>query len=163
MEIIPSKDVRQYLTEIHHEFTDFEKAVIIYASENSIDDMHEKLRELKDTTDDMALIQQIEESVQYDEAEYKAVCSNTVNAVYLFEVYDQRSKLYQRENIFQSVEAAKIFADRLKEKYRISKVQVFDNKDMQADADLLCDELGYLNFDASGKLCAFWSGEKRNL
>lgn len=62
LELIPSKDMRKYLAEQGREFSDFEKATLIYNSwGNKKSEIEQALRELALSTQDEKLIRQINE------------------------------------------------------------------------------------------------------
>ncbi|MFI3202027.1 MAG: hypothetical protein R3Y54_11000 [Eubacteriales bacterium] len=64
---IQSNEVREYLQEIEHEFTDFEKATIIYNLSANIAIRNEKLIALQQETRDEVLRRQIQERLEYDQ------------------------------------------------------------------------------------------------
>ena len=67
-ELIPSKDVREYLLEKGRVFTDFEKATLIYNhSGMCYEEKLLKLKELMEITNDASLKKQIRERIEYDE------------------------------------------------------------------------------------------------
>ena len=63
--LIPSKEMKDYLQAIGHEFTDFEKATIIYNLSANISVCNEKLVALQQETSDEVLRTQIQERLEY--------------------------------------------------------------------------------------------------
>ena len=67
-ELIPSKDVREYLKEKGHVFTDFEKATLIYNhSEMSFTEKAVYLKGLMEQTENETLKEEIQDRLSYDE------------------------------------------------------------------------------------------------
>lgn len=64
--IIPSKDVREYLSEINYAFTDLERAALLYHTVEDKEEIWERLEELKGTIQDTELIKQIEERIRHE-------------------------------------------------------------------------------------------------
>ena len=75
--LIPSKDLRDYLKEINHTFTDFEKATLIFQNHFlNKDQKHEELKKISQTTSNQELKKQIQESLQYENQFYKDFFEN---------------------------------------------------------------------------------------
>ena len=75
--LIPSKDLRDYLKEINHTFTDFEKATLIFQNRFlNKDQKHEELKKISQTTSNQELKKQIQESLQYENQFYKDFFEN---------------------------------------------------------------------------------------
>lgn len=75
--LIPSKDLRDYLKEINHTFTDFEKATLIFQNRFlNKNQKHEELRKISQTTSNQELKKQIQESLQYENQFYKDFFEN---------------------------------------------------------------------------------------
>ncbi len=66
IEFIPSKDVRDYIIETGRQFTDFEKAALLYHLELSFYERQEQLQKIAETTDDSNLKEQILERIEMD-------------------------------------------------------------------------------------------------
>lgn len=67
MEIILSKDVREYILKKGYVFTENEIATLIHNSEWSISEKHKTLLKIASKTVNQVLKQQIEERIQYEE------------------------------------------------------------------------------------------------
>ncbi|HVI42979.1 MAG TPA: hypothetical protein VM577_20420 [Anaerovoracaceae bacterium] len=64
-ELIPSKDMRKYLTEQGRKFSDFEKATLIYNSRgHNLSEKEQALKELAQSTQDEKLVDQIKEKLK---------------------------------------------------------------------------------------------------
>lgn len=75
--LIPSKDLRDYLKEINHTFTDFEKATLIFQNRFlNKDQKHGELKRISQTTSNQELKKQIQESLQYENQFYKDFFEN---------------------------------------------------------------------------------------
>lgn len=75
--LIPSKDLRDYLKEINHTFTDFEKATLIFQNRFlNKDQKHEELKKISQTTSNQELKKQLQESLQYENQFYKDFFEN---------------------------------------------------------------------------------------
>ena len=64
--IIPSKDVREYLSEINYVFTDLERAALLYHTVEDKEEVWEKLEELKGSIKDTELQRRMEERIRYE-------------------------------------------------------------------------------------------------
>lgn len=67
-ELIPSRDVRNYMAKQGRKLTDFEKAVLLYhRSGISLEERMRFLEELKNLTEDRELKKQIQERLDYEQ------------------------------------------------------------------------------------------------
>ena len=65
-DLIPSKQISDYLKEKNVEFTDFEKATLIFNNKFlSKDTKHQKLKEIAQKTENQELKKQIQERLQF--------------------------------------------------------------------------------------------------
>ena len=66
MDLICSKDIREYVEKIGYEFSDFEKAVLISHNGQSLTKKNQALLELERSTTDEALKRAIQTKVNHD-------------------------------------------------------------------------------------------------
>lgn len=156
MELIPSKDVRNYLAEIEKGFTDFEKAALSYNSENKREDIIAELKKLQAETKDERLIQQIEERFQHDEEVLNSLRKADENTIFLLEIYEPEDEQYYRCGCYSSFEAAKGFADTIGRAYKINRLRLHSENEILKDEEEAEGELGYIAYDEDGSLYDWW-------
>lgn len=79
-DLIPSKQISDYLKEKNVEFTDFEKATLIFNNKFlSKDTKHQKLKEIAQKTENQELKKQIQERLQFEEEFYRLFLTNDNN------------------------------------------------------------------------------------
>lgn len=83
-----SKDVREYMVENGLEFTDFEKAVLIYNSDLTVNEKHTRLEAIAADTADETLKAQIAERLRVDKEDMDAFYNNSEGFIYKADVYD---------------------------------------------------------------------------
>lgn len=105
-ELIPSKDVRDYLKEREHIFSDSEKATLIYNSDWSRPEKHEALSELGSVTADLELKKQIAERNQWNERCLEKIKDNSEQHVYKLEIWGEEDHEYMDTGIFATWELA---------------------------------------------------------
>jgi hypothetical protein len=66
IDLIPSKDMREYIRKTNHSFTDFEQATITYHLKISLNERHKLLSQLAKTTNDSDLKNQILQRLDFD-------------------------------------------------------------------------------------------------
>lgn len=93
-ELVPSKYMRTILEKEGFEFTDFQKAVLIWnAPGRSWEEKLETLQELMEQTEDAALRRQIEERLRYEEEAFRRFTDNSEGRyVYVAMTYYEISK-----------------------------------------------------------------------
>ena len=89
-----SKDVREYMEQKGIEFTDFEKAALIFHSGLPILEIHRQLEKLADETDDDVLNKQIHERLATDRRDMETFKNNTQGYVYVvWSCEDEKERL----------------------------------------------------------------------
>lgn len=83
-----SKDVKKYMSENGLEFTDFERAALIYHSGLTVNEKHKRLEALGESTADEALKAQIAERLRVDREDMDAFKNNTEGFVYEALIFD---------------------------------------------------------------------------
>ena len=167
-DLIPSKDLQQYLIQIGWRFSDFDKAALIYNYPESWDIIWEKLKKLQADTEDKDLARQIEERLEYDKKTLQQIKTAPGNNLFLLEVYDDEAdedeepyKVY-----FASFDAAKTYAETLGREYSITQISVYDKTDVSSlptDPFDINSEMGYISYDRSGEILRFSCGKMDDL
>ena len=91
--VIPSSQVRMYLKEIGHTFSDFELATLIYNSTLLHKDKLKTLKDLMESTDDKRLKTQIKQRLEYEDLA-KQLFEDNNNNDYVYVVLDKDACLY---------------------------------------------------------------------
>lgn len=122
-ELIPSKQVRDYMDEIGFEFTDHQKATLIW---NAVGYNHyqilDALKELAETTGDLVTKKQIEERISYEETKLERIRNNQDNKhVYVVTNDDGLSYGY-----FNRYDTALAYAKKLHESLEIEKQRIIE-------------------------------------
>ena len=156
-DLIPSKDVRQYMEKQGRVLTDFEKATLVYNhSGMKYEEKMLKLKEIMVTTDDTELKRQIQERIDYAERCIRAFYVRGENEFYEVSVgvpdEDARHVYYMFAD--DAIEKAK----GMHEAFSIHKVKSdYDGKDQQEDD--YREVQSALYYDAEGILCGYYSTE----
>ena len=89
-ELIPSKDVREYMEKKGKKLTDFERATLAYNYPGlSIEERLELLKEIMDTTQDQKLLGQIRERIAHHKKCVEKFYENKKGMMYVLETYDE--------------------------------------------------------------------------
>ena len=151
-----SKDVRAYMEQSNLEFTDFEKAALIYHAHLPVWKRQELLKKLAEETQDKALKRQIRERFAYEREEWKVFQKNTDE--YLFAVEpqtdDEKSFVYA---CLDTVERAYALGRTLEHKFAVNKYRIagFDAEKMVPREY----PMGTAMYDKDGKMVRFWTPE----
>ena len=163
-ELIPSKDVREYMEKKGKKLTDFERATLAYNyPDTSIGERLEMLKEIMDTTQDQKLAGQIQERIEYHKKCVKEFYENKKGMVYVLETYEEDDWRPADWCYFASGELAYASGKRLGECFSIAKYRIFEEEvDMEEDehysvSDLHYDEKGDLWNCSSDEVA--WEGE----
>ena len=89
-----SNDVREYMEQNHLEFTDFEKAALIYHAGLPALEMLDRLEKLAKTTEDASLREQILARLASDRQDMEAFRNNAEGYVYAVETYEDEHEPY---------------------------------------------------------------------
>lgn len=92
-----SKDMQKYMAENNLEFSDFEKAALIYNSALSVKEKHVALKRLAKETSDEALKQQIADRLNDDRRDMEAFMNNAEGYVYVVLKLNDRDKYFGNE------------------------------------------------------------------
>jgi hypothetical protein len=156
VELIPSKDTRKYLEAINHQFTDYEKATLIYNNEfASIPEKEIELVKLKEITLDKRLIKQIDECFKCHNELVEAFKYNDNNYIYVLNIWDEDSSDYIENGYFSSYEIAIEYGSS-GEKFYLSKQRIISDDSKQDYEGTLVSEL---YFDNKNQLQNMWSNK----
>lgn len=137
-ELIPSKDVREYLEEKGVVFTDFEKATLIYNhSEMNFIEKAAYLKGLMEQTENETLKEEIQDRLSYDKLCLSRFYENNGDYIYELEAYDPEDKTFYEMGYFKSGKVAVGCGKKFQENYSIHKIQLLtEEKDPEeCDAD----------------------------
>lgn len=87
-----SKDVLEYMEQNHLEFTDFEKAALIFHADLPVLKEQELLEKLAEGTEDASLREQILDELTIKQQDMEVFRSNTEGYVYTVETEDEDGK-----------------------------------------------------------------------
>lgn len=161
-ELIPSKDVRKYLAEQSREFSDFEKATLIYNHpELDLSEKEQALKELAKSTQDEQLIRQINERIEDNNRHFEAFINHRDGFIYVL-VDNQELD----EGYFASYIIAKKYGLESHAPFSVKKVRLVSEEKQSAP---LHDEnsewsvgkysCGEVCHDEGGNIKRFWDVE----
>lgn len=162
--IIPSKDVREYLSEINYVFTDLERAALLYHTVEDKEEVWEKLEELKGSIKDTELQRRIEERIRY-EKKCKNEFMKNESRHYIYTVSYEEDKIEWVLGHFLDAELAISCGKKnCREKnlpFEVNKYRIIRENVKINDAyeDTMC---GRLRYNAEGKLISadFWEQQE---
>jgi len=132
-ELIPSKDVRDYLKEIGHQFTDAEKATIVYNTVEEVTRRDDMLKRIAESTNDRELKAQIEERLDFDKRSWLQFAEDDQGCYYTASYLDYDNE-WDTVGSFAGYKLAKLKIEELEEGqkgsgYRIEKHQILGKKE----------------------------------
>ena len=158
---IPSTYMNNYLDELHHEFSDFEKATIIYNSHYPKKEILSDLKSLMEQTADERLKAQIEEHLKYEQKKYETFIIAGDKIMYDLRVCDDDSpyaRAYVHDSFYKTMSAAEQAAKNSGEKCEIVKCYLYSDGETCEDSQYE-NELASIEYDDQGKLMNIWSSE----
>lgn len=157
-ELIPSRDVRKYLEEKRHVFTDFEKATLIYNhSEMSLTEKAAYLNGLMEQTENEILKEEIQDRLSYDELCLSRFYENNGDYIYELEAYDPEDKTFYEMGYFKSGKVAVGCGKKFQENYSIHKIQLLTEEKDPEECD--ADYTAAVYFDHQGLVRDYYSLE----
>ena len=156
MDLLLSKDLKQYLKEQNRTFTDAEVATLIFNSEKEISVIHEELMKIKANTEDKLLAKEIEERIEYDKASLDKISEAGEDILFTLEIKEDGE--YENEGYFREYRNAKEYADTFHEDYVINKVRFSDQTCRLQTAN---NDLGSVTYDKNGNARYYWSIEMK--
>ena len=157
-ELIPSKDVREYLEEKGVVFTDFEKATLIYNhSEMSFIEKAAYLKRLMEQTENEILKGEIQERRSYDELCLNKFYENNGDYIYELEVYDPEDKTFYEKGYFKSGQMAVDCGKKFQEGFSVHKILLLtEGKEPE---ECYADCVSAVYFDNQGVVRSYYSLE----
>jgi len=162
--IIPSKDVREYLAEINYVFTDLEHAALLYHTIEDKEEVWEKLEELKGSIKDTELQRRIEERICY-EKNCKNEFMKNESRHYIYTVsYEEEEIEWVMGHFLDAELAISCGKKNCREKklpFEVNKYRIIHENVTIYDAyeETMC---GRLRYNAEGKLISadFWEQQE---
>lgn len=155
-ELIPSKDVRNYLQKIGREFNDLERATIICNSDWNLNKKHQALTEILENTKDEVLRGQIQDRIERDKEFIKKIKSMSGKLIIKLEVWEAVDREYQFAGYFETFASAESYASGCGRK---CKIEVFElekavawNEDNWGEP-----EIAYVLYDEQGEITYYWT------
>lgn len=153
IDIIPSKQVKEYYEEIGFSFTDFEKATIIWNMPGyTRTACLSSLQELEAETEDAVTKQQIQERIRYEEAKWQTIRKNPEES-YIYVVYDEEGIAC---GFFRDCDNAIEYAGKQQGSHTIEKQLVIEGK---AAKDYNGTGVAGIVLNHSGEIMQIWSDE----
>lgn len=182
IELIPSKDVREFIRKTGRVLTDFEKAVIINNLCLSYEEKRIKFVEIRNTTKDEKLRKQLDEHMKYQDKCLELYTLKDTGYVYLVNtpIYEDK---FGVSGCFKESDLAFSFAKSMKkpfiiEKYRlvgfddfvpvstsegceVSMLKTLEQSQLVSGEKYQADSVAVLHFDKMGELLYVYSQENR--
>ncbi len=157
-ELIPSKDVREYMEEKGRAFTDYEEATLIYNhSGMSFSEKAVHLKELMDITTNEYLKEEIQERLSYDERCLSRFYENNGTCIYELRVCDTEAKEACGQGYYASARIAVACGKKFRENFSVHKVRpVTEEKEPE---DCCSDCIATVCFDNQGQVQGYYSLE----
>ena len=157
-ELIPSKDVREYLEENGRVFTDFEKATLIYNhSEMSFIEKAAYLKRLMEQTENETLKEEIQDRLSYDELCLSRFYENNGDYIYELEVYDPEDKTFYEKGYFKLGKVAVSCGKKFQENFNITKILFL--AEVKEPEECCADYASAVYFDNQGLVRGYYSLE----
>ena len=173
---IPSKDMRAAIMETGHRFTDWERATIIWNSDDSLTDRHEGIQNIADETTDEDLRRQILERIEYDTYVLTLFAEHAQGFIYALNALDcepeDRIVGYFVSQGMALEEGRKLGVDFAIEKHQIQTEDIVRIKPRSISAPIIePDEskqieemdcygaVARVEYDPQGRIVSYWSGE----
>lgn len=155
-----SQDVREYMEQNHLEFTDFEKAALIYHAGFPVLERLERLEKLAENTEDAALREQILARLASYRQDMEAFWNSTEGYVYAVETYEDEREPYIC-GYFATADMA--YAHGMKQgcKFEIEKYLIvgFQDREVKKPKCYRGSPEAGAHYDKDGTLKYFWSAE----
>lgn len=162
---IESEDIRNYLEQEKYEFSDFEKAALIYNNDKlSLQEKETILIDIMKNTDDDELKKQIEIRISNNKKIIEKIEESDEGFFFILVINDELGE--EEKGYFTSYEVAKKYGESFKSKYGIYKKSIVTQKEMLSE-DIECKKIEKFNassvsgiyFNEKGEITDFWSEE----
>lgn len=157
-ELVPSKDVREYMEKQGCVLTDFEKATLVY-NHSGMSHMEKRTALeciLKETTDDGVRVQ-IQNRLTYDRQCLKKFYEKGKNEIYVLNVFSSETQEWTECGYYVSGEIAVASGKKIKERFSVYKTKVFTEE--KEPEECFSKQIAALYFNAGGILCNYFSNE----
>ena len=173
---IPSKDVRTKIIEMGYQFSDWDRATIIWNSDIPLREKHSEIQRIADKTSDTGLREQILERITYDEEVLRLLAGNSDGFIYAlnsneygsgddiigyFEGYDMALEEGRKIGFSFSIEKHQV----INENTERIKGQIISSPFIEPDESKQIEEMDYycaaakIEFDRQGQILDCWSNE----
>lgn len=157
-ELIPSKDVREYMVKMGRVLTDFEKATLIYNhSELSFTEKAERLKRLMEQTENETLKEEIQDRFTYDELCLSRFYENNGDYVYELQVYDPEDETSYEQAYYKSGAVAIGSGKKYKENFSVHKILLLTQE--KESEEYHSDYASTVYFDNQGMVRGYYSSE----
>lgn len=157
-ELIPSKDVREYMDKKGRVLTDFEKATLIYNhSGMSFSEKAAHLKELMEITKDENLIEEIKERLSYDELCLSRFYENNGDYIYELQVFDPEDRESCEQGYYVSARVAVACGKKFQEYFSVHKIGLV-TEEKEPD-DCSSERKASVYFDNQGTVRGYYSSE----
>ena len=147
-DLIPSKDVREYVDKVGKRFTDIERASMYY--NNPLLSIYQKMERLiciMTTTVNEKLKRQIRERLDFEKRSEESFYNNDKkDHVYVLETYCEEDEEYEEKGIFFSGNLAVEYGKTYESMFRIYKKKILSSADDNED------DCGFVLFNKYGEL-----------
>ena len=160
-EVIPSKDMREFIVNNEIEFTDFECfSIINHSALLTFERRHQLMEQLISLTSNKELIKQIFERIDYEKKQMVQFYNNK-NACYMVSTYSEEFKDYLEEGLCRTIEGAFELGSKLGKDFQIEKWKLLEYdeiKDNETNDCYTCTIAG-LYCNQNLEKISFWSKE----
>lgn len=157
-ELIPSKDVREYLEEQGRVFTDFEKATLIYNHTGmSYTEKAVHLKGLMEQTENETLKEEIQDRLSYDELCLSRFFENNGDYIYELQVYDPEDETSYEQGYYKSGAVAVGCGKKFRENFSVHKILLLTEE--KEPEECRSDYASTVYFDNQGLVRGYYSSE----
>lgn len=157
-EIIPSKDVREYMKKQGRALTDFEKATLIYNhSSMNHEEKTKALESILKVTADEALRVQIQNRLTHDKQCLKKFYEREDDEIYVLNVFIAQEQEWTECGYYLSGELAVACGKKFKERFSVYKMKVITEE--KEPEQCYSKQIAALYFTADGVMRNYYSNE----
>ena len=173
---IPSADMRAKILEIGHQFSDWDRAAIIWNSDIPLLEKHEEIQRIADGTSDSLLREQILERISYDQDALRILTDLSEGCVYALNSHEFTPEDdiagYYEDLTLALEEGCKLGFEFSIEKHQIIKKETVRIKGRSISSPLIepdeskqIEEMDYysalaeVEYDKQGRILSYWSNE----
>lgn len=154
IDLIRSKDIKEYIEKIGYEFSDLDMAKLIAQRIHSLTSQNEKLKELENVTSDQKLKEKIHKKIEKDNQCILELQTPAADEIFLMEIPYEDEEGEYREYFFEFNHALACALESGSDFY-IRKIKIHRGS-VKWDKDELDDGvIGYLNY-RNGEVYSYW-------